>query len=259
MKNSVDRVIKKISKLKVESFKDELLRQIDICSKEAQVIKITKNKLEIKGLDGHLDGHLNILIKKNEVSYEIVNGDISIIGKYMKSKNGYFVKISNKKLNYYDIGDSYSHDDKTKEIFKVFNKNGIEQFRRATVRLDNYDEDKETGMITIHKPDIMENYTENRYMWRLDGKYIVERKIRKYVYPDGTRAFIDLKNSDDCLLRYGLVDDNNKEIPENGGFYGFDKKLLLEYFGQKTTINDIIRDVDSKHYRKILNTNEISI
>lgn len=256
MINNIDKIVKKISKVKVKSFSDELLRQLyGYLNEKIVCVELKQNGINIKCNDGYL----NILFEKNEISYEVVNGDNIITGKYIVHKNGYFVKESNKELDRYDLADSYSNNYRTKDVFKVFNKNGIEQFRRVTTRLDNFDEDKESGDIILHKPDIMENYTENRYIWRLDGKYVVERIIKEYNFQDGTHSFIDLKNSDDCLMRYEPIGEDTKELPNCGHFYGFDKDIFFKYFQKDSTITDIMNDVYSKHYRKILNTNEISI
>lgn len=256
MINNIDKIVKKISKVKVKSFSDELLRQLyGYLNEKSVCVELKQNGINIKCNDGYL----NILFEKNEISYESLNNGNLITGKYIVHKNGYFVKESNKELDCYDIGDSYSNDAKYSETFRVFNKDGIEQFRRVTTTLDNYYENKKTGEITLHDPDLMENYKENLYIWRLDGKYVVERRIKEYIYPDGTYSFIDLKNSDDCLMRYEPIGEDTKELPNCGHFYGFDKDLFFKYFQKDSTITDIMNDVYSKHYRKILNTNEISI
>lgn len=246
MFNSVDKFVRKISKTKSKSFSDELLRRLDLfLDNKKSKVNFTKNQLIIE-CDGD---ELKISLEKHgNISYEIRKDNVSINGQYRVHKNGCFVKVVDERLSVYDVDNIYSKDITHKETFKVFDRDGVEQFRRLKVKVDNYYEDKKTGEITLHDPDIMENYTENTYMWRANGKYILKRIVREHVYPDGTPVFINIKNSDDCFIRYQLTNANNKEIPDCGEFFGVDREVFFNYFQRKSTINDVVENFHSKKY-----------
>lgn len=249
--NSINKYIKRISKIKSKSFSQILLKEIDLF--------LDNNKSTIKFVDDKLiiecdDNELKVVLEKHGgISYEIRKYDMVVTGQYGVYKNGYFVKTDDKKSSVYCVDNAYSKDISYKQIFRVFDKKGIEQFRRVTFKVDNYQEDMETGVITLNEPDIMENYAENYYIYRADERYVLKRVVKKYVYPDGTSSFINIRNCDDCFIRYGLIDKESKELPNYGEFYGVDSEIFFNYFQKKSTINDVVDNFHSKKYRRITN------
>lgn len=246
MFNSVSKFIKKISKCKSKYFSDELLRNLDMfLNNKKTKISFDKNKLVVSVNGDELRINLE---NHGTITFQLNKDDAIIKGKYSLCKNGYYVKTEKEDINIYDVDDILKKDIVHNELFKVYTRDGLEQFRRTTEKVDNYYEDKKTGEVTLCEPDIMENYTSNTYMWRVDGKYVLERKIKKYVYPDGTKSFIDIHNEDHCLIRYGLIKKDTKELPDFGEFYGVDNDVFLNYFQKKSTINDIVNNFHSKKY-----------
>lgn len=245
MLDNINKFKKKILKLNVDSFKEEILKQLDryLYLKDA-VLDIKKSTLKInwKNIE------LALILEKKGISYEIKDDSKVINGKYTEYEKAIIVKINEKSLSKYDLDDKYSYNSKSEEICKVYDKTGIENFRRKTIKVRNYYVDKETGKVTIHEPDINENYTENYYKWRADEKYVLERYTKKYIYPEGTEAFISIKNSDYFLLRYQLIDSSIKDIPYWGHYYGVDSDVVFKYFQKEASIDDVIDNFCSKKY-----------
>lgn len=248
MFNNVDKFIRKISKCKSKCFSEKLLRNLDIfVGNKKSKIRFEKNKLVVDVNGDELKINLE---KHGGITFQLNTDDAIIKGKYSLCKNGYYVKIEKEDINIYEVDDILKKDVVHSELFKVYTRDGLEQFRRTTEKVDNYYENKKTGEVTLCDPDIMENYTDNTYMWRVDEKYVLERKIKKYIYPDGTKSFIDLHNEEHCLLRYKLIKKDTKELPDFGEFYGVDNDVFLKYFQKKSTINDIVDDFHSKKYTR---------
>ena len=172
MFNSINKYIKIISKSKSKSFSHELLREIDLF--------LDDKKSKVKFVDNELiiecdDNQLKVVLEKNGgISYEIKKDDVTANGQYSVHKNGYFVKTDNEKLTVYYVDSVCSKDITHKQVFQVFDKKGVEQFKRITFKADNYQEDKKTGEITLNEPDIMENYTENYYIYRADDRHVLK-------------------------------------------------------------------------------------
>lgn len=246
MLKQVNRISKRILKtVKVDSFSKYILGSMNnYLNLKNTEIEVTNNQLRIK----YQNEELTISLEKNCISYQIQNDNSVFSGKYVMHKNVYFIKFDEEEKTSYDLEKQYSHNIKHKEEFRVFNKDGIEIFKRKKEKHDNYYEDKETGKITLHEPDIFENYTETNYIWRVDDKYVIKRNMKDYIYPNGTSAFIDIRNSDDCFIRYQLIDSNVKEIPDCGEFYGIDKEIFFNYFQKKSTIDDVVNNFYSKKY-----------
>lgn len=245
MFESINKFKRRILKLNVDSFKTEMLEQLDrfLFSKDIVVdIKKASLKLTRKNME------FNLKIEKKGISYEFKDNYRVISSTYKNYKDSIVIKVREESLENYDLVDKYSYNSKNKEICKVYDKTGIEKFRRETIKVDNYFVHKKTGEVTIHKPDIMENYTENIYKWRVNENYILERHNKKYIYPDGTKAFISIKNSDDFFIRYQLVSSDSKDIPYGGNYYGIDTDIVLKYFQREASINDVIDNFNSKKY-----------
>lgn len=249
MINNISRFIRKISKSKVNVFSEELLKNIDMfLSNKKSNVKFDKNSLIIECNDDKLNVKLG---KHGTISYGMKVNDVLTSSEYRIHKNGYFVKFTCDELNSYDVDDVSSKDITHEEVFKLYNKKGVEYFRRITFKVDNYYENKKTGKITLHEPDIMENYTENCYMYRVDQRHILKRIVRENIYPNATPAFMEISNSDNCFIRYELINRDSKEIPDCGEFYGIDKEVFFNYFKKKSTIDDVVDNFHSKKYRKI--------
>ena len=250
----IERFMKKISKIKIESFSKELLRIIDSYSRLSDAkIKIKGNKLLISY---HYQILIEISVKKDLVTYEKYEYGEYEYKKYFKHISGYCVQSINKSQVIFGVGDGVSRDSKYDEIFRVYDDNGCEQFRRRTKKMENYYEDKQTGEIMINKPSVFENYVENYYVWRTNdfdsnGNYIITRKIKCYTYPQYALGLSDqsMRNTDVCSIRYETLDDDVKEIPFGGHYYGFDKDIFFKYFQKNATMDDIYENVKSKKYK----------
>lgn len=245
MLDNINKFKRKILKLNVDSFKEETLKQIDrYLDRKDTVLDIKKNTLRIHWKNVELE----LKLEKKGISYEIKDNDKVITCKYTEYENAIFIKSNKKSLVTYDLDDKYSYNSTNEEICKVYDKKGVENFNRKTIKERNYYVDKKTGEITIHEPDIMENYTENYYKWRTDENYILERHNIKYIYPEGTKAFIDIKNYDSFFLRYEMIEPNNKDIPDWGHYYGIDSDVAFKYFQKEANIDDVIDNFYSKKY-----------
>lgn len=243
MLNTVNKFRRNVSNLKVRSFSSQLLNYLNIyLDKDETRVKIRSDELELKWKS------VTLLVKltKTGILYQLVNSTESITGKYVKCKTGFYVVISNKESNVCATETSTSYDMNVKTIFKYFDKQGVEQFRRTSVEVSNYIKDAETWKITPKEPDIMENYTEHCYQWRIENDHVLQRRVRNYLYPDGTKAFIDIKNSDNCYIRYKKIDSLVKEIPDYGNYYGIDNEVFFKYFQSEATLGDIIDNFHSK-------------
>lgn len=243
MFNNTDSFLKKITKIKVKSFSDQLLRYIDTClSSKSMQIKINNNELYINSENNTL----HVSIRKNKVNFEMKKKDISINGEYVVFKKGYYVKINDVNSFVCDLGINNSYDVMSKEIFKVYDKNAVEQFRRVTVRLDDYYENKQTGERVLHDANNMKNYISNHYIWRLNDRYIIKRNTKQYVHPEESKITRDVKDTDDCLVRFHKIDRTSKEMPDTGDFYGIDNEAFFSYLRKKSTVSDDSSDLPKK-------------
>ena len=57
---------------------------------------------------------------------------------------------------------------------------------------------------------------------------------------------VDIKNSDNCYIRYKKIDSLVKEIPDYGNYYGIDNEVFFKYFQSEATLGDIIDNFHSK-------------
>ena len=153
-----------------------------------------------------------------------------------------------KKKCIYDIGVDFSNNIDEEKVTRLLDKDGYELFNRTIKKRDNYKENKISHQITLNEPDVMENYNETEYKWRTYDNHVLVRTIKNYLYLDGTKAFIDLKNTDYCSLRSKKIDDKTKELPFGGHYYGFDKELFFAYNQGTVGIEAIKENVYSKKY-----------
>lgn len=246
MINNPRKFIKNITKIKVKSFSEELLNNLNnYLYNENNTVKTTKNELFI--LNNNYP-KLIIKLEKNGISYQENKSDKIINIKYKKHENGYYIKKDTRICELYDLGEKTSNHIKTEEVFRIFDKDGFEQFDRVTTKDDTYYEDKTTGKKTLCEPNYNKNYVECEYSYRIDNEYILKRNVRNYAYPDGTKAFIDINSSDHSYIRYELIPKDTKEIPHYGNYYGIDKEIFFNYFQNKATIDDVIDNFHSKKY-----------
>lgn len=234
----------KTKKIKTESFIEDLNYRIKHYIALSAIEESSKDKL-IYILD---DSKLVITFEKDKVIYEDIREEKIFTGEYVKDKKGHHIKYTQKEAATFDLDNCFSHNVTNKEEFRVYDKKGYEQFRRITRKEDNYYEDKETGMIVLHEPCILENYKEDTYIWRTNDNHCIKRNKLEYKYPNHTKAFIDLDYKDYCYLRAGVISEDQKDLQLGGNFYGFDKELFFNYFQNKATIEDIKQNVRSKNY-----------
>lgn len=169
-------------------------------------------------------------------------------GKYTVTKDNVVIEYVKKKKYIYDVGTEISNNITEEKITRLLDKVGYELFNRTITKKENYKENLYDHQIIFNEPDVMENYTETEYKWRTSDNHILVRNIKKYLYPDGTKAFIDLKNSDHCSLRSEKIDAETKELPFGGHYYGFDKELFFAYKQGNADIDAIKENVRSKNY-----------
>lgn len=246
MNNSKEKIIKKLSKvIKIESFLRSILDDIEFYLYNIKIeFDITKNHMTIKSNDNTI----NIIINGKNVLCIKEFKDKTITKEYKKIKQGYIVRIIDEIEMEFDLGTKKSiNKEKVKEI-KFYDTNCKEIYRGINKKVDNYYQDNITKEIKLHNPDIIENYEEQEFYYRIEDKYIIERKIKKYAYPDGTETFINFKNSDNVYLRTELIDKDTKDIPIWGVYYEIDKNLFFDYNNKKININDVITTFKVKKY-----------
>ncbi len=181
-------------------------------------------------------------------SFSTTHNSLERTGKYNITKDNIVIEYGKKEKRIYDIGDDFSNNIEEEKVTRLLNKDGYELFNRTIRKKDNYKENKNNHQITLNEPDVMENYTETEYKWRTSDNHILVRTIKKYLYPDGTKAFIDLENTDHCSLRSEKIDSETKELPFGGHYYGFDKELFFAYNQGTADIDAIKENVRSKNY-----------
>lgn len=169
-------------------------------------------------------------------------------GKYTIAKDNVVIEYGKNKKYIYDVGTEISNNITEEKVTRLFDKDGYELFNRSITKKDNYKENIYDHQIVLNEPDVMENYTETEYKWRTYDNHVLVRTIKNYLYPDGTKAFIDLKNSDHCSLRSEKIDFETKELPFGGHYYGFDKELFFAYKQGTVGIEAIKENVYSKNY-----------
>jgi len=241
------RIIKKISKIEVKSFKDKLINIINthLYTKDTRVEKKGNNILI-----EHDTTIIKITLKAKVVTYEIITPDLYECKNFFRCTDGYYVSTTQKKGSVYDLGDRFSKNFKTIETFSFYDKNKSEQFRKEIEKVENYYEDKTTGKRTLHFPCVFENYKEVCYKTRIDGNYILKRIIKTYEYSeeDFENSGIKKEDKDICYLRLDVANSDTKDIPYGGNYYGFDKELYFNYFQKEATVNDILENVKQKKY-----------
>ena len=112
-----------------------------------------------------------------------------------------------------------------------------------------------TRLRTLHEPNVLKNFTENEYSYRIEDKYIIKRTIRKYAHPDDIKLFANLKDLDEIYLRYETINEQTNEIPNWGNYYAIDKSVFFDYKQSKATSDDIVENFYSKKYYTPYNHN----
>ena len=247
MFNTLERFIKKFRKFSDnDEFTKRALRHIEWILSGEHEINVSKNQVTLYGKKLKVVLTLN----KNEATFTFYDENSIENGSYLKAKENDIIKYSKVETNSYPINTkTNSLNITTTETIKVFDKYGYENYNRKLTKKENYYESTIDGSRKLREPDVMENYTETNYYWRTDDNYVISRCIKKYVYPDGTKAFIDLKNSDDSYMRFEKLDENDKKLDLSGYFYGFDKDLFIKYKNNEATTKDIRRNVYQKGYK----------
>lgn len=246
MLNNEKSIIKKLTeKIKIESFLKIILDKLEFYLCDVNIdLNVKRNNMTIKTEHNIV----NITINDNSVVYTEENKYKKLIREYKKVDEFYIVKLIDINEVIYELESSNSINRRTIAETKIYNKQCKEIYRGIKTNVDNYLQDRKTKEVKLHDPDIMENYEEREFLYRIENKYIIKRTIKKYAYPDGTEAFIDLKNSDNVYLRYEIIDKDSKDIPTWGHYYEIDKDVFFKYYQFKASSNDIVENFKSKKY-----------
>ncbi len=243
----IDAIINKIENIVHDNkFKNSLKSKIIFIADFGDFI-INDNSLEGTYQDEKISYSFKMDITGKGVTFTTRHNSLEKSGNYAITNNSIIINYVDKEVRTYDIGLEFSHNIDEKKVTRLFDKDGFEIFNRIIAKKDNYKENKNTHAITINEPDTMENYTETEYKWRTNDNHILTRTIKKYLYPDGTKAFINLKNADYCCLRSEKINAMDKEIPFGGHYYGFDKDLFFAYKHGDIEIDEVKKNVYSKH------------
>jgi len=244
----IAKLMKKIdSTIKDEKFKNSLKTKI-IFIVDCGTFSLNGNVLE--GTYTNNDMHYTFKMELNAsgVSFATTHNSLERTGKYSITKDNVVIEYGKKEKRIYDIGEELSNNIEEEKVTRLLDKDGYELYNRTIIKKDNYKENKISHQITLNEPSVMENYTETEYKWRTSDNHVLTRAIKKYLYPDGTKAFIDLKNTDYCSLRSEKIDNVTKELPFGGHYYGFDKELFFAYKQGTADIEAIKENIYSKNY-----------
>lgn len=244
----IAQLMKKIDNtIEDEKFKNSLKAKI-IFIVDCGKFSLNENFLE--GTYTNNDMHYTFKMELNATgaSFATTHNSLERTGKYTITKDNVVIEYGKKEKRIYDIDTDFSNNIEEEKVTRLLDKDGYELFNRTVKKRDNYKENKNDHQIVLNEPDVMENYTETEYKWRTFDNHILTRTIKKYLYPDGTKAFIDLKNTDYCSLRSDKIDNETKELPFGGHYYGFDKELFFAYKQGTVDIEAIKENVYSKHY-----------
>ena len=246
MFNSEERMINKLKKkIEIESFLKIILDKLEFYLCDVNIeINVKKNNMTIKTKHNII----NITIRDNDVVYTEENKYKKLIREYKKVDEVYIVKSTDISEVIYELETSDSINRKTVVETKIYNKHCKEIYRGIKTNVDNYLQDRKTKEVKLHDPDVMENYEEREFHYRIEDKYIIKRATKKYAYPDGTESFINLKNSDSIYLRYETIDKESKDMPTWGHYYEIDKDVFFNYNQYKASSNDIVENFKSKKY-----------
>lgn len=244
----IERLMKKIdTTIKDEKFNNSLKTKI-LFIVDCGTFNLNGNSLEGTYTNNDMQYTFKMELDARGASFATTHNSMERTGKYNITKDNVVIEYGKKEKRIYDIGAEFSNNIEEEKVTRLIDKDGHEQFNRTIKKRDNYKENKMDHQITLNEPDVMENYTETEYKWRTSDNHILTRTIKKYLYPDGTKAFIDLNNTDHCSLRFEKIDDETKELPFGGHYYGFDKELFFAYKQGNVGIEAIKENVYSKNY-----------
>lgn len=253
MTNNYKKLIKKLKRtVEIESFLENILEQFYFYLNQDDVSTQIENNticLKIKDIE------ISIKVENNEVVYTKKQNLKKEIQKYNKIENGYLIRISEESQNIFELEDYYSIHNTMEKKIKVYDNSKKEIYRRKTKKAENFNEDKMTRLRTLHEPNVLKNFTENEYSYRIEDKYIIKRTIRKYAHPDDIKLFANLKDLDEIYLRYETINEQTNEIPNWGNYYAIDKSVFFDYKQSKATSDDIVENFYSKKYYTPYNHN----
>ena len=246
MFNTEKRIINKLKQqIKIESFLKVILDKLEFYLCDVNIdLNVKKNNMIIK--TNH--NLINIAINDNGVVYKEENKYKKLIREYKKVDEVYIVKSTDISEVIYELETSDSINRKTVAETRIYNEQCKEIYRGIKTNVDNYLQDRKTKEVKLHDPDVMENYEEREFHYRIEDKYVIKRTIKKYNYPDGTEAFMTLKNSDNVYLRYEMINAETMDIPTWGHYYEIDKDVFFNYNQYKASSNDIVENFKSKKY-----------
>lgn len=248
MFNHTDRVIKKIlRKIDNEVFSTSLLNEMNCyLNIDGAEVKTIKNSISVKCQNKQF----LVTLELDGVSYEVKkeNGSIMHYEKCLSHKKGSVIKVLDQKESIIDLGNQLYFDKINEETFRLFDRRGIETSKRCSKKVDNYYYDKETKEKTLCEPGPFQNYTESVYTWRIESNYVIKRIIRSYPYSNETKASCFTSDSDDFLIRYQLLSEKQKELPQGGHYYGIDSDVFFAYKQNNASIDDVVENFKSKKY-----------
>lgn len=234
--------ISTINNIKNNDLSKELLDKIALYSKKKNSkINIKRNVLTIT-CD---EVELKVILNRKGVEYQLNKKDEIINKKYVKYKNGYYIKIKNTTTSRYG---GNLVDKKQIDTFKLYDKKGIEQYRKDSFKQDSFYENENKELIRI-EPNGIDNYKEDSYIWRVEENKILKRTIKKYSYPEEIKKEYSIEDKDFCYIRLQETDRTDIDIPDYGCFYGIDKDVLFKYFQKEVPFEEIIKNFESKKYR----------
>ncbi len=244
----IEDLMKKIdATIEDEKFKNLLKTKI-IFIVDCGTFNLNENSLEGTCTTDDMHYTFKMNLTASGASFTTTHNSIEKAGKYTTTKDNIVIEYGKKSKRIYDIETDFSNNIEEERVTRLLDKKGHELFNRTITKKDNYKINKTNNQITLNEPDIMENYTETEYKWRTADNHVLTRHIKKYLYPDGTKAFIDLKNTDYCCLRNEKINSDTKELPFSGQYYGFDKELFFAYRQGTASIEAIEENVYSKNY-----------
>jgi len=218
--------IRAINKIKNEDFSKELLQKIDEYSNKLNSnVNIKKNVLTII----YNDIEINIILNKKSIEYQFNKKDETINKKYVKFKNGYYIKTNN--IEFCRYGRNLV-DKKQTDTYKLYDKKGMEQYRKINIKKDCFYQNKNGKLIRI-EPKKADNYRKDSYIFRIEQEYILKREKEKYSYLANTKGQYKTEETDDFYIRFQKIDKNSSNIPDYGHFYGIDKDVVFKYFKKK--------------------------
>ena len=240
-----------INSIKIESLSKDILNMLENFLGKNCVVDVNNNRLYII----YDNSSLIITPQKNGFEYEESKNGQKVFGKYYRTLEGFYNVEKTLSSRVYNSEESIYYSNVTKDEFRNFDKNGLEQFRKTTTMKDEYSENKLTGERTYLYPYYIRNY-ESCYLFR-KGEYVLKRKIEKRLYPeipidkdkDIYRENGLPSDTDTYYIRFELIDDKTKELKNVGNFYGITNEVFSGVFKDHELDDATVDSICKRHYR----------